>query len=35
MTGSDLISLAAYLFDLSQIDAARKIAEMLGIDPHE
>jgi hypothetical protein len=33
--GGDLISLAAYLFNLSQVDAARRIAGMLGIDPHE
>jgi hypothetical protein len=33
--GGDLISLASYLFDLSQADAAMRIAEMLGIDPYE
>lgn len=32
--GGDLIALAAYLFRLSQRDAAVKIADMLGIDPH-
>lgn len=32
--GGDLISLAAYLFDLDQGEAARRIADMLGIDPH-
>lgn len=29
--GGDVISLAAYLFDLSQGEAARKLAEMLGV----
>jgi hypothetical protein len=29
--GGDPISLAAYLFGLSQIDAARRVADMLGI----
>ena len=29
--GGDVISLAAYLFDLSQAEAARRIAQMLGI----
>jgi hypothetical protein len=29
--GGDPVSLAAYLFGLSQIEAARRIAEMLGI----
>lgn len=29
--GGDLISLAAYLFDLSQVEAARRVAGMLGI----
>jgi len=32
--GGDLISLAAYLFDLSQRDAALRISEMLGINPY-
>ena len=32
--GGDLIALAAYLFGLSQIEAARKVAEMIGVDPH-
>jgi hypothetical protein len=31
--GGDAISLAAYLFGLSQVDAARRIATMLSIDP--
>ena len=29
--GGDVISLAAYLFGLSQVAAARKVADMLGI----
>jgi len=29
--GGDPISLAAYLFDLSQLEAARRLARMLGI----
>ena len=29
-SGGDLISLAAYLFDLRQADAARGLAEMIG-----
>lgn len=33
--GGDLISLAAYLFDLSQADAAKRLAEMLGESPYE
>jgi hypothetical protein len=33
-TGGDMISLAAYLFGLSQRDAALKISEMLGINPY-
>jgi len=33
--GGDLIALAAYLFHLDQVDAARKIAAALGIDPYE
>jgi hypothetical protein len=31
--GSDAISLAAYLFGLKQSEAARRIADMLGIGP--
>lgn len=34
-TGGDLISLAAYLFDLSQAEAAMCLADMLAVDPHE
>jgi hypothetical protein len=30
--GGDPVSLAAYLFGLSQVDAARRLADMLGID---
>lgn len=33
--GGDLISLAAYLFGLDQVEAACKVAEMLGVDPFE
>lgn len=33
-TGGDFISLAAYLNDLSQRDAALRISEMLGINPY-
>jgi hypothetical protein len=31
--GGDPVSLAAFLFHLSQRDAALRVAEMLGIDP--
>jgi hypothetical protein len=34
-SGVDLISLAAYLFLLSQADAAKRIADMLGISAYE
>jgi hypothetical protein len=34
VSGGDFISLAAYLFDIGQGDAARRIADMLGIDPN-
>jgi hypothetical protein len=33
--GGDLISLAAYLFALSQAEAALKLAQMLGINPYD
>ncbi len=33
--GGDLIALAAYLFGLRQDEAALKVADMLGVDPHE
>jgi hypothetical protein len=32
--GGDLISLGAYLHDLDQAEAARRLAEMIGVDPH-
>ncbi len=32
--GGDLISLAAYLFDLDQGEAARRLADMLGLNPY-
>jgi hypothetical protein len=33
--GADLISLAAYLFRLSQAEAALRIADMIGISPYD
>jgi hypothetical protein len=33
--GGDLISLAAYLHRLSQVDAAVRVAAMVGVDPYE
>jgi hypothetical protein len=33
--GGDLVSLASYLFGLSQRDAAIRVAEMVGCDPYE
>ena len=33
--GGDLISLAAYLHRLTQAEAAKRLAEMVGIDPYE
>lgn len=33
--GGDLIALAAFLFDLKQDEAARSVAEMLGVDAYE
>jgi hypothetical protein len=33
--GGDLVSLAAFLFQLSQRDAAIRVAEMIGIDPFD
>jgi hypothetical protein len=33
--GGDLISLAAYLFNLRQGEAALRVADMLGIAPYE
>ncbi len=34
-SGGDLISLAAYLFDLSQAVAAERLARMLGESPYD
>jgi hypothetical protein len=33
--GGDLVSLAAYLFKLSQPDAALKVADMIGVSPYD
>jgi hypothetical protein len=33
--GGDVIGLAIYLFELTPVAAASKIADMLGIDPYE
>lgn len=33
--GSDLISLAAYLYRLSQAQAALKVADMIGVSPYD
>jgi hypothetical protein len=33
--GGDFISLAAYLFDINQMEAARRVAEMLGVHAYE
>ena len=33
--GGDIVSLAAYLFNLKQGEAAIRVAAMLGIDPYE
>lgn len=33
--GGDLVSLASYLFKLSQADAALRVADMIGIEPYE
>jgi hypothetical protein len=33
--GGDLIALAAYLYGLSQAEAALKIAQMLGVNPYD
>ncbi len=33
--GADIVSLAAYLFTLSQAEAAIRVAEMIGVDPYE
>ncbi len=34
VSGGDLVSLAAYLGDLSQGQAAVRLAEMMGVDPN-
>jgi hypothetical protein len=33
--GGDLVALAAYLFNLSQAEAALRVAEMVGVPAHE
>lgn len=33
--GGDLVSLAAYLFGLNQAEAAKRVADMLGISPYD
>jgi hypothetical protein len=33
--GADLVSLAAYLFKLSQAEAALKVADMIGVEPYD
>jgi hypothetical protein len=33
--GGDLVSLGAHLFNLSQAEAALRVAEMLGVDGHD
>ena len=33
--GGDLISLAAFIFNLKQDEAARSVAEMVGVDAYE
>lgn len=33
--GGDLVALAAYLGGLDQVSAAKAVAAMLGVDPHE
>jgi hypothetical protein len=33
--GGDLVSLAAYLFRISQADAAIKVADMIGVNPYD
>lgn len=33
-SGGDLISLAAYLFQMNQRDAALKVSEMVGLNPY-
>jgi hypothetical protein len=33
--GGDLISLAAYIYRLDQGEAAKRVADMVGVDPYE
>ena len=33
--GGDLVSLAAYLFKISQADAALRVAEIIRVEPYE
>jgi hypothetical protein len=33
--GRDLVALAAYLFDLKQDEAAKRVADMLGVEAYE
>ena len=33
--GGDLVSLGAYLFRLSQVEAAKRVAAMIGVDPYD
>ena len=33
--GGDLVALAAFVFRLDMGEAARRVAEMVGVDPHE
>jgi hypothetical protein len=33
-SGNDLIGLAAFLFNLKRAEAAKRVADMLGIDPY-
>jgi hypothetical protein len=33
--GGDFVSLAAYLFNLTQADAALKVADMIGVDRYD
>jgi hypothetical protein len=33
--GGDLVSLASYLFKLSQAEAALRVADMVGVEPYE
>jgi hypothetical protein len=33
--GGDMVSLGAYLFRLDQAEAAKRVADMVGVDPYE